>query len=129
MSETKVDRDTVIDAIKGEGFWAKDKANTSSFGIVANVAIRLGVTRATIYSYMKRWKTVKAVMMDERNSFLDLCESKLANEVNEGNITAIIFALKTIGKSRGYIERYEYTGADSEPIQFIIKRKNDKKED
>ena len=32
--------------------------------------------------------------------------------MRKGNITAIIFTLKTIGKSRGYVERQEVTGAD-----------------
>ena len=107
MSNTKHDRETVIDAIKGEGAFAKSGVDMSSFGNVSNVAQRLKVTRATVYSYMDRWKTVEDAIMDERNSFLDLCENKLASEVNKGNITAIIFTLKTIGKSRGYVERAE----------------------
>jgi len=126
MGETKVDREIVIDAIRGEGMFAKAGKEMSSFGNVSNVAVRLKVTRATVYSYMKRWATVKDAMMDERNSFLDLCENKLASQVNDGNITAIIFALKTIGKSRGYIERYEHTGADAEPIIFqVVRREKD----
>ena len=32
--------------------------------------------------------------------------------MQDGNITAIIFTLKTIGKSGGYVERQELSGPD-----------------
>ena len=35
--------------------------------------------------------------------------SKLTEAINDGNLTAIIFHLKTKGKSRGYIEGQEIT--------------------
>jgi hypothetical protein len=127
MGDTKHDRETVIDAIKGEGVFAKSGVDMSSFGNVSNVATRLKVTRATVYSYMERWKTVEDAMMDERNSFLDLCENKLASEVNKGNITAIIFALKTIGKSRGYIERAEVINDGK--MEIIVKYADRKRND
>ena len=38
----------------------------------------------------------------------------------EGNITAIIFTLKTLGKSRGYVERQEVTGAEGKPVETKI---------
>ena len=39
--------------------------------------------------------------------FLDYAESKLVENIGKGDTTAIIFTLKTKGKSRGYIERSE----------------------
>ena len=38
-----------------------------------------------------------------------------------GEPWAIQMTLKTIGKSRGYVERQEVTGADSSPIELIVK--------
>ncbi len=40
--------------------------------------------------------------------------------MQEGNMTATIFFLKTQGKSRGYIERQEITGADGKKL-FEVK--------
>jgi hypothetical protein len=42
-----------------------------------------------------------------REALLDLAESQLYKKIEEGDLTSIIFALKTIGKSRGYVERHE----------------------
>jgi len=39
-----------------------------------------------------------------------MAENKLASKVNDGDTTAIIFTLKTIGRERGYIERKEWDG-------------------
>jgi hypothetical protein len=37
---------------------------------------------------------------------LDFIESKLMEQIKSGNIVAIIFALKCLGKGRGYIEQH-----------------------
>ncbi len=118
--DTKHTRETVLDAIRGAGLFSKDGRETSSFGIVTTVAKRLQVARSTVYTYMNRWSTVDDAMRDERNAYLDLCESKLADEVMKGNITAIIFSLKTLGKSRGYIERFEHGISADEQAQVHI---------
>ncbi len=44
---------------------------------------------------------------------------KLMEAVENGEIAAIIFRLKTKGKKRGYVERQELTGADNQPIITI----------
>ncbi len=42
--------------------------------------------------------------------------------IDDGNLTAIIFFLKTRGKSRGYSERSEFGRAsDGEPVQVTFK--------
>ena len=117
--------DDVLDAIRGEGKFApkkKDQIPTSG-GVVTNVAERLGVSRRTVYKYMDRWKTVKEAMDEEREAFVDFTENQLIRKVAEGHITAIIFTLKTIGKSRGYIESYKLSGDEDEaPIQFVVSK-------
>lgn len=44
------------------------------------------------------------MMRDVDEGLIDLSESRLMQAINDGNLTAIIFYLKTKGKSRGYIE-------------------------
>ena len=54
-------------------------------------------------------------------SSVDLAESKLIEAIKDGNLTAIIFFLKTQGKSRGYSERSEHDlTSDGEPFKFTI---------
>lgn len=122
---TRHELQQVIDAIRGTGQWASSDTGqpVSSGGVVTVVARRLRVTRQTVYGYLQKWATAREALDDERNSMIDLAESKLFAEVNAGNITAIIFALKTIGKSRGYVERAEVTGVDGgELVIEVVKR-------
>ena len=72
----------------------------------------LGCSRDTVRRYINTYPTVKAVADEERETLIDFAENQLFQQVKDGNITAIIFTLKTIGKSRGYVERQEVTGAD-----------------
>ena len=53
-----------------------------------------------------------------RQSMIDSAEDGLRNGVDEGNLTAIIFTLKTIGKERGYIERTETETYNMTPVDF-----------
>jgi hypothetical protein len=48
---------------------------------------------------------------------LDTAESALFNQIKEGNVTSIIFYLKTKGRRRGYVERQEISGPDGGPVQ------------
>ena len=72
----------------------------------------LNCSRDTIRRYIDLYPTVKAVADEERETLIDFAENQLFKQVQDGNITAIIFTLKTIGKHRGYVERQELTGAD-----------------
>ena len=62
------------------------------------------------------------MLAEARESSVDLAESKLIEAIKNGNLTAIIFFLKTQGKSRGYVERsgHDLT-SDGEPFKFTIK--------
>lgn len=81
------------------------KATKGSGGFVTEIARRLGCDRSTVYAYKKRHPEVAAAIADEKEAQLDFAESKLLDLIQKGNIAAVIFFLKTQGKSRGYIER------------------------
>lgn len=76
-------------------------------GMKGPAARRLGCSWTTVDNYVKRHPTVAAVLEEERAKFLDTTELALQKKIQEGDTTAIIFALKTIGRHRGYVERFE----------------------
>lgn len=103
------DRETVLDAINGTGFWAprEDGKIASSFGNVTKIAQRLGVSRNTVYAYMERWATVKEAIDESRQTLCDIVENKMAEKMIGGDTTMIIFFAKTQMKNRGYVERHQ----------------------
>lgn len=103
------------------------KAIEGSKGIISQAARKLGCTRQTVYNYVENYVTVKEALENEREDLLDFVEGKLLGEINNGNMTAIIFYLKTQGKSRGYVERQEVTGAGGKDlrVQFVWQRLDD----
>ncbi len=97
----------MIDAIR--------KAQTA-----AGAARIIGCSSDTIRTYANRYPTVAAALHTEREDLIDYAEEGLKNAVINGEAWAIAFALKTIGKHRGYTERTEITGADGEGLKVII---------
>jgi len=84
------------------------QAVTEAGGTLTAAALKLGCARCTVHEYIERYPALRDVLSEARESSVDLAESKLIEAVEAGNITAIIFFLKTRGKSRGYIERSEH---------------------
>jgi hypothetical protein len=102
------------------------EAIQGSGGLVSVVARRLGCGRATVYRYRDRYETVRKALEDERETTLDEVEAELIRAAKEGNITAIIFYLKTIGKHRGYVERVqveEYLAQELEWMMDTLERR------
>lgn len=92
-----------------------EKAIVKAFGNLSTASKSLGVERATLYKWIEQEGLEEAVQ-EGRNTRLDFAESMLDKGMLEGNITATIFFLKTQGKSRGYVERQEVTGADGKKL-------------
>jgi hypothetical protein len=86
-----------------------------AFGNLSTAARSLQVDRVTLYKWIEHEGLEQAVI-EGRNTRLDFVESKLDQKIDSGDTTAIIFFLKTQGKSRGYVERQEVTGADGKKL-------------
>ena len=68
------------------------------------IAKSLGVSRPTLDNWIASDPDYDKAMIEARESTLDLAESKLMELVGDKNLGAICFYLKTIGKSRGFVE-------------------------
>lgn len=96
------------------------EAIQESHGLLALAARRLGVSRNTVYRYVKEYATVRQAIDEAREANLDFAESKLMQAVNNGSIPAIMFLLKTVGRNRGYVERQEVTTPDDKPLTIRV---------
>jgi len=67
----------------------------------------IGISRKTFYQWLKNDEKFKEEVEAVEESFLDFTESMLKKKIKAGDNTAILFYLKTKGKSRGYIEKQE----------------------
>lgn len=75
-------------------------------GHVSNTCRETGVPRRTVYHWIEDPVFAEAVDLVSE-TLLDDAELQLQNKIESGDITALIFFLKTKGKRRGYIERQE----------------------
>lgn len=80
----------------------------------------LGCVSDTIRAYARRYATVDAALRSEREDLIDFAESGLRHAVETGEPWAIAFALKTVGKHRGYTERHEVTGEGGGALTIAI---------
>lgn len=94
------------------------KAIEGSGGYISEIARRLGCDWHTADKYIKLHELTAELQIEDEKA-TDRAEVKLMEAVENGEIAAIIFRLKTKGKKRGYVERQELTGADNQPIITI----------
>jgi len=75
-------------------------------GNISAAARHLGVSRRTVYDRIHKNPALKETLMEAREVNLDELEDTLYDMAKNGNITALIFALKTQGRERGYSEKH-----------------------
>jgi hypothetical protein len=96
------------------------KAAEDQFGLPSLMARQLGCSSNTVRNYIRRYPTLRQVVDDQRESLVDRAELSLRGAVNSGEQWAVTLVLKTLGKSRGYVERQEVTGAENGPIRVTL---------
>ena len=97
----KIDRETAERKEAVLKIYEKKLANVSQTCTAANIG------RRTFYYWRESDPDFDAVCKDIEDALIDFTESKLLEKINDSDLTAIIFYLKTKGKDRGYVERTE----------------------
>lgn len=67
----------------------------------------LKICRQTFYNWRSTNGELSQMLEEAEEAMLDFAESKLIEHIREGDVTSLIFYLKTKGKKRGYIEKTE----------------------
>jgi hypothetical protein len=112
------------------------KALEESKGIVTDACKAVDMPRSTFYLWCSTDPEFKSAVDDIQELAIDYVEGKLFQKIEGVKVasktddednpivyslppsdTAIIFYLKTKAKKRGYIERFEHTGKDGDPIE------------
>lgn len=97
------------------------RALTECKGLVSYAARRLGCSVRTVENYCTRHAAVRQARDDAREELVDLACLKLFDAAERGEPWAVMFTLRTLGKDRGFSERYEVTGKDGGPIKHDIR--------
>ena len=79
----------------------------NSLGIVTTACSQVGVSRESHYRWMREDASYKESVESVADIGIDVAESKLYELIKQGNVTSVIFYLKTKGRKRGYSEHHE----------------------
>lgn len=80
------------------------KVFQSSLGILQASAVKLGVTRMTLWSWLQNSPELKEALIQAKEKAVDFAETQLFQNIKEGKEASLIFFLKTQAKHRGYSE-------------------------
>ncbi|HEY3283083.1 MAG TPA: hypothetical protein VGN26_12490 [Armatimonadota bacterium] len=90
-------------------------------GLISKAATRLRCAPSTVRDYVQTFEECQEALRDAREALLDEAESGLRLSVKRKQPWAVCFALKCLGRERGYIERtesrQEVSGPNGGPIQ------------
>ncbi len=99
------------------------EAYRQSFGNVSKSCKAAGwKSRTPYYELIKKDQEFADAIanIEPKEDYVDFLESKLIERINDGDTTAVIFALKTQGKKRGYSEKIELSTEDDAGIKIHI---------
>lgn len=97
-------------------------------GIVSYACQKIDITRSCYYKWLATDPKFKEKCDEVNEEVIDIVESKLLSAINNEDLTAIIFYLKTKGKKRGYVERVEQD-VNVNPFEQLMKELPDPDED
>lgn len=103
------------------------EALVSTLGNITQACKKCNVMRSSHYRWLEECEAYRQAYDEIDDMECDFYRTALHKLVQEGNVTAVIFGLKTKGKHRGYIERQEISTEVQGPIEFNIVAPNGKK--
>lgn len=89
-------------------------------GNISAMCKELGIARTTFYRYINDDPEFMARCKEVEEQMLDFAESCLFKSMKDGNVTAIIFYLKTKGKQRGFVENPAFNLNVAENITEVV---------
>jgi hypothetical protein len=102
-----------------------EEAVWSSGGLISSVARKLKISVYHLKQIFNRYKTLRNDFEEFREMMIDEVEGKLMEKIRKGDTTAIIFTLKCLGKSRGYIEAVQ-ASVKKAPVKIRYKKPTEK---
>ena len=76
-------------------------------GVVTSAVDKVGISRSTHYEWLKDDPEYKKAVDEIAERAIDFVETKMFEQVNNGDSGLIKYYLSTKGKQRGYVERTE----------------------
>lgn len=103
------------------------EAMRKTLGNVSQSVKMVGISRQTYYRWIENDRKFAEQVEEVTEYTYDFVESKIMKQIQENNVTMIIFFAKTKMKSRGYIERQEIAVTDRPVFVVDEKTKEDAK--
>ena len=83
-------------------------ANYTTNGFILHqAALKTGISKNQFYIWKANYPHFAKAMELLRDQFFDVIEDQYKKLVTDGNVPAILFGMKTLGKDKGYSERVE----------------------
>lgn len=117
---TDIEQETTTNTNPKKGKFTEQQvidALIATKGMRTKAAKKLRCEYRTIVRYINEYPAVAEAETLARETMLDAVELKAYSQAMKGDTTMIIFMLKTQGKSRGYVDRTEHTGAGGGAIK------------
>jgi len=83
------------------------EAISGTHGIMSDIAKKLDSTWDTARKYVNKWSETAQAFQNERERITDLAENVIITGIKSGDKEDSKFWLKTIGKSRGFVEKQQ----------------------
>ncbi|MBN2789913.1 MAG: hypothetical protein JXR69_06965 [Candidatus Delongbacteria bacterium] len=100
-----------------------------TYGNITKTAEAVGIDRGTYYNWIKSDLEFKQAIeeVEPEEMLIDIVESQLLEKIKSGDITAIIFFLKTKGQKRGYTEKQHIVQEEKKGLTIIVESEEQKR--